>query len=313
MGLKKAAIPGQLADVDLRLLRVFKSVVDAGGFTAAEISLNVANSTISNYISDLEKRLHMRLCERGRGGFSVTEQGNVVYQATLELLGAVDQFQNQINQSHNLILGHLHLGFAEHMLGGPDSCIVSALSRFSEIAPEVAVQITTMASDEVNSAVLDKKIDIGVTVLPHKYNELQSFTLYDEQMYLYCGEGHPLFEKSMEDIASEDLLQYKFVQSPRLMPGREVHPDMRQWKTQANAHHQEARTTLILTGHYLGMLPRHLVSSWGLDQRLKPLFKSLYGYTNTLSAISRKQNKNSQIINCFNECLLMNTSNSSKS
>ncbi len=133
MGRKKAALSGQLADMDLRLLRVFKTVVEAGGFTAAEIQLNLANSTISNYISDLEKRLDMRLCERGRAGFSVTDQGQVVYNATLELLSAMDQFRNTINRSHNRILGDLHLGFAEHMLGAHNSCIVQALDRFSEL------------------------------------------------------------------------------------------------------------------------------------------------------------------------------------
>ena len=110
MGRKKAAISGQLADVDLRLLRVFRAVVEAGGFSAAEIQLNLANSTISNYISDLEKRLDMRLCNRGRGGFSLTDHGKVVYEATQDLLSAVDQFRNRVNISHERILGHLHLG-----------------------------------------------------------------------------------------------------------------------------------------------------------------------------------------------------------
>ncbi len=304
MGQKKAAISGQLADIDLRLLRVFKTVVDSGGFSAAEIPLNLANSTISNYISDLEKRLHMRLCERGRGGFSLTQSGSVVYDATLELLGAVDQFRNQINQSHNRILGHLHLGYAEHMLGGRDSCIVAALSRFSEIAPDVKVQITTMSSDEVSSAVINKKMDIGVTVLPHEFKELNCHPLFDEQMYLYCAQDHPLFEVLDNNIKKEDLLNYKFVESPRLMPGREMHPDMRYWNKQAKAHHQEARTSLVLSGHYLGILPSHLVNNWGLQQHLRPLFKSLYGYSNTFSAISRKQHNNQQIIDCFNDCLL---------
>ena len=50
MGKKKAALSRQLADIDLKLLNVFKSVVDYGGVSAAQIPLNLANSTISNYI-----------------------------------------------------------------------------------------------------------------------------------------------------------------------------------------------------------------------------------------------------------------------
>jgi DNA-binding transcriptional LysR family regulator len=49
----------QLSDIDLRLLRVFIAVTESGGFTAAEIKLNINRSTISTHISDLEARLGM--------------------------------------------------------------------------------------------------------------------------------------------------------------------------------------------------------------------------------------------------------------
>ena len=48
---------GQMSDLDLKLLRVFKAVVEAGGLSAAEVSLNMNVSNISTRLSDLEKRL----------------------------------------------------------------------------------------------------------------------------------------------------------------------------------------------------------------------------------------------------------------
>ena len=56
-------------DVDLRLLRVFLAVADAGSFSGAQAQLNVGGSTISLHMRELEKRVGFRLCERGRGGF----------------------------------------------------------------------------------------------------------------------------------------------------------------------------------------------------------------------------------------------------
>lgn len=308
MGRKKAAISGQLADVDLRLLRVFRAVVEAGGFTAAEIQLNLANSTISNYIADLEKRLDMRLCERGRAGFSLTEQGIEVYDATLELLNAVDQFRNRVNRSHSQIFGNLNLGFAEHMLGAHNSSIVTALNQFSEQAPEVRVQISTMSSDDITTAVLERKVDIGITVLPHTYPELATLNLFDEEMLLYCGANHPLYTVPDHQLQKEDLLKHKFVESPRLMPGRESHPDMRNWNKHAKAHHQEARATLILSGCYLGFLPNYLVESWGLSTELRPLFTKEYGYHNTFTAVWKRKNSNETVIEAFCSCLRSNLS-----
>ncbi|MGO2568781.1 MAG: LysR family transcriptional regulator, partial [Serratia proteamaculans] len=52
MQVKKRAILGQLSDMDLRLLRVFKAVVDCGGMSAAELELNISLSTISKHIKD---------------------------------------------------------------------------------------------------------------------------------------------------------------------------------------------------------------------------------------------------------------------
>ena len=62
----------QLSDLDLRLIRVFLSVLDAGGISAAQTALNVSQSTISTQLATLETRLGFRLCERGRAGFRLT-------------------------------------------------------------------------------------------------------------------------------------------------------------------------------------------------------------------------------------------------
>ena len=301
MGKKKAALSRQLADIDLKLLNVFKSVVDYGGVSAAQIPLNLANSTISNYIADLETRLSMKLCTRGRAGFKLTEHGKIVYDATTELLGAINQFRATINQSHQRISGFLHIAFAEHMLNVHGSCIVDALQSFNKKAPHVEVKISTMSSDEVTSAVQNKKVDIGVTVLSQQDNELESLSLFSEKMFVYCAEGHPLFNQ--ENIEPKDLLNYPFVESPRLLFGREPPPDMQHWHKTAKAHHQEARATLMLTGAYLGILPKHIVTNWGLTNKLRPILSERYGYSNTFAAIRRYKADNDLITNIFYQCL----------
>ena len=197
MGTRKMALTGQLADADIRLLRVFIAVVEAGGFSAAEIQLNLANSTISNYIADLERRLQMKLCQRGRAGFAITDQGRLVFEAAQQLVGALEGFRDTINQAHNKLLGSLRLGFAEHMLSVYDTSVVQTLMAFSDIAPEVEVQISTLSSDDVATAVLEGKVDVGITVLPHSFPELASQDLFSEYMQLYCGEGHPLFDRQV--------------------------------------------------------------------------------------------------------------------
>ncbi len=301
MGRKKAALSGQLSDVDLRLLRVFKTVADAGGFSAAELKLNLANSTISNHISDLESRLDMRLCDRGRSGFNLTEQGVRVYSAIQELLNAVDQFRNSVNETHNTIIGTLELGFAEHLPWSQDDGLINALTSMSSVAPDVYLNIKTMGSDDIVSAVLNRQVDLGITVLPFNYPDLASLPIFEESMLLYCGLGHPLFQQAVNSI--EQLSTYRFVESPRLMQGREIYPEVAHWQKTAKAHHQEARTALILTGHYLGFLPEHLVKGTPLENHLKPILVEQLGYKNIFYAIWRKATAEQIVLDTFIQCL----------
>ena len=81
-------ILGQLSDVDLRLLKVFRVVAECGGISAAEVELNIGRSTISRHIKDLEIRLGVTLCQRGRAGFVLSSEGQHVYQSSLRLMGA---------------------------------------------------------------------------------------------------------------------------------------------------------------------------------------------------------------------------------
>ena len=67
---------GQLHDPDLHLLRLFVTVVEAGGFSAAQGVLGLSQPSISQQMGRLETRLGYRLCSRGKGGFRLTEKAS---------------------------------------------------------------------------------------------------------------------------------------------------------------------------------------------------------------------------------------------
>ena len=99
---KDTFVPRPVSEYDLRLLRIFKVVVECGGFAKAEPVLNITRSTISVHISNLESRMKFKLAKRGRGGFALTEQGKVVYEASLKLF-------HQIQKSPLCDAGHIKL------------------------------------------------------------------------------------------------------------------------------------------------------------------------------------------------------------
>jgi DNA-binding transcriptional LysR family regulator len=78
--------------------------------------LGISRSAISQHMNDLEGRLGFSLCQRGRGGFSLTEEGKEIYQAGLTLLTALETFKSDVNALHHTIKGELNIGITVDIL-----------------------------------------------------------------------------------------------------------------------------------------------------------------------------------------------------
>ena len=74
------------------LLETFVAVVECGGFTEAQYRLGISQSAISLRIRDLEVLLGYRLCARGRGGFRMTERGEIAFRKAREGLRKARDF-----------------------------------------------------------------------------------------------------------------------------------------------------------------------------------------------------------------------------
>ena len=127
MARHKKAFSGKVNDVDLRLMRVFKAVIECGGLSAAQTELGVGRSTISRQISDLETRLGLRLCHRGRSGFYLTQQGRQAIEYIDKFLISTEDFASGIASISNQMVGNLEIGMqrsgAEHRHGAEELAV----------------------------------------------------------------------------------------------------------------------------------------------------------------------------------------------
>ena len=131
---------GAVSDIDLRLLRVFMAVAQCGGFAAAQPALNVSQANISMQMKQLEERLGIRLCHRGRGGFWLTDEGKEVYDACQTLFRSLDEFRSSIASSAGRPGGRLHIAVI-------DNSVFNEGFRLSETIGKFKRQV---ASSEVN-------------------------------------------------------------------------------------------------------------------------------------------------------------------
>ncbi|WP_458576101.1 LysR family transcriptional regulator [Aliamphritea spongicola] len=184
---------GQLSDVDLRLLRIFRVIVEAGGFSAAEVVLNISSAAISVAVSDLETRLGFRLCQRGRSGFSLTEEGREIYEYILQLFSSIEDFKTQINGLHTQLKGELNIGITDTLVSMPKMTITNSLALLKDQGPDVVINIWMMPPNDVELGILKGRLHVGIMPTTKQISGLEYHDLYSERSQLYCEASHPLF------------------------------------------------------------------------------------------------------------------------
>ena len=298
----RKALLGRVSDVDIRLLRVFHSVVACGGVSAAELELNIGRSTISRHLTDLETRLGVKLCDRGPAGFALSPEGERVLEASNRLLSAINNFQSDIDDVHQRLTGHLSLALFDKTVTNPKARLPQAITLFDEIAPKVTIEIHVEPVNTIESGVLTGRFHLAIIPAHRKSNSLQYTPLYSEQMYLYCARGHPLFGRAGEKVSQREIRQCKYAgigfHSPNMMVSHDLKLDRA-----ADVYNEEALAALILSGRYLGFLPDHYAESFVERGVMRRLRADTYEYRSEHTAIIRHSPKPSRLVTEFLNCL----------
>ncbi len=292
----------RIHDIDLRLLRLFVTVVQSGGFTRAADRLNVGRPTISTQMADLETRLGMRLCERGRSGFSLTEHGEQVYERAQSLLAAVDEFGADMDAIQGHLSGELNLGQIDYMTSLPEFNMSGTVQEFCERAPDVVINLEVLPDDAVQRGVLDGRLHLGIIGSPTTLAGLDVHDFLSESLYLYCGQGHSLFNTSDRSISSKLLAQHRMAGSTL-----DAIPQRARLPTDARANNLEAVLMLILSGQYIGYLPDHFAQTWLESGELRAIKPRLTHRPNQLPLITRSRARRSPQLELFLSILLKNT------
>jgi DNA-binding transcriptional LysR family regulator len=261
----------QIQDVDLKLLRIFDTIVHCGGFSAAQTTLNLTTSTISEHMSQLETRLGVRLCERGRGGFKLTEEGESMHEAVQRMLSAIDTFRLEAASVRHQLAGTLHFGVIDATVTDPDSPLTSAIQRLGAMAPEAHLHIHIDTPHALEQRVLDGRLHLAVGPFLERVSGLDYSFVYREHHGLFCGQNHPLFQLVDEKITPDLLSKAKL--AARAYLGRFDLDQLRVDHAAGSVDNVEARAMMILSGHYIGFLPLHYARSWeerGALRRLRP-------------------------------------------
>ncbi len=170
--------------MDWDKLRVFHAVADAGSLTHAGDELHLSQSAISRQIRGLEEQLGATLFHRHARGLLLTEQGELLYNATCEMTKRLTQAAAQIGDTKDEVFGDLRVTTTA---GFGTSWLAPRLPTLFEAHPDLSVNLI------LTENMLDlgmREADVAIRFGDPTQADLIRRPLMEMRMRLYASEDY---------------------------------------------------------------------------------------------------------------------------
>jgi len=280
-------IPKPIAEYDLRLLRIFISVVEHGGFAAAENALGITRSTISVHMSNLESRMKLKLCLRGRGGFSLTEDGQTVYRAVIALFDSLNDFSLLVGTLGKELSGELVILCADQLDDSKQRKLAQVIELISQSSPNLHIVLDGGSISTIEKLLLKDKAHMGIFPGYQQIEGLNYVPLSREPIYLCCSKKHVFFNKVDTQISAEELAEV-----PAIHPGIDIdaagREQLQKLNLSARAYQFDTRKAMILSGRYIGYMPQSYIQQEMNAGEIRIIQPSKLTYQFSLSLVNKK-------------------------
>jgi LysR family cyn operon transcriptional activator len=175
-----------------RSLRYLLAIAEHHSFTRAAEVLYVSQPTLSQQIKQLEELLQVQLLDRSGRSVRLTDAGEVYLRHARRALVELDAGKRAIHDLQDLSRGSLRLG----MTPITDYLASPLLENFSTRYPGITVSTLEMPQDDVEAAVVEDRIDLGIAftntlATEARSNEIETHILFIETLNLAVGKAHP--------------------------------------------------------------------------------------------------------------------------
>jgi DNA-binding transcriptional LysR family regulator len=188
-------------------LRTFLAVAQANSFSAAARHLGVSQPYVSRQIKQLETLGGGLLFERLGRSIRMSDLG-------LDLMGVarrmVDAELEALELLHNA--KQMQAGYLRMAAVGPYH-LYPLLERFKQLYPKVHVKVTFGDSAEVEKAVVEMDVDIGILAVSRRIPHCDQFTLERGPLVLQVPATHALAGRTAISIRELDAESFIFRES----------------------------------------------------------------------------------------------------
>jgi len=198
-----------MSALEMKHLESFVAVAEEGSFTRAALRLHITQPPLSLRIKELEAALKVSLFDRTTRRVRLTAAGQVF----LERIRSTMQSLNAAVEASRLtargVVGSLRVGYTGI---ASNSVLPQILSKFGSVYPKMSLDfLGPSTTGEVEIALLNQEIDVGLCFLPVGDTRIESRRLRVTEMVLALPDRHPLARTkklSLADLAEEPFVSY---------------------------------------------------------------------------------------------------------
>jgi DNA-binding transcriptional LysR family regulator len=194
--------------MDWDKLRIFHAVADAGSLTHAGDTLHLSQSAVSRQIRALEDSLNTTLFHRHARGLILTEQGELLFEATSSMAKRLETAAARIRDSEEEVFGELRVTTTT---GFGSLWLAPRLPRLYEKYPDLKIDLM------LEERVLDlpmREADVAIRMKEPSQADLIRKRLMHIRMRLYASPSY--LEKRAAPERIEDISSHRLIcQNPQ--------------------------------------------------------------------------------------------------
>ena len=189
--------------MDWDKLRIFHAVADAGSLTHAGDTLHLSQSAVSRQIRSLEESLNTTLFHRHARGLILTEQGELLFEATRSMNKRLETATARIRDSEEEVFGELRVTTTT---GFGTLWLAPRLPKLFEKYPELKIDLM------LEERVLDlpmREADVAIRMKEPSQADLIRKRLMSVRMRLYASQDYVAQNGTLARI--EDISKHRLI------------------------------------------------------------------------------------------------------
>jgi DNA-binding transcriptional LysR family regulator len=193
--------------MEIRLLRTFKAVSEAGSFTHAASRVHLSQAAVSVHIRQLEEELGSPLFHRVNKKLYLTEGGRALLSHAEAILRAHDEAKAELTSIGEPSHGRLHLGVASTAVTVHP--LPEILSEIKRKYPLLDFLVIGETSERIIEQILAGSLDAGLVSLPVEETDVLTETLRSDKLVAVMSPQHRLARSraiTSEELSAEPLI-----------------------------------------------------------------------------------------------------------